>query len=341
MVKNQGTLLITGGASYIGSVLVNKLLSVKSKYISYLKNNITPPENKYSYLCNFDKIIVYDNLMYKQASLLQNCYRGDFEFVYGDVCETEKLKKYVGEADVIIPLAAIVGFPACEQNKELATLVNHIQIRNIVEWTKGTNKKIIFPVTNSGYGIGKNGVCTEESELNPISHYGVTKVLAEKELLDSKNGISLRLATVFGLSNRHRIDLLVNDFVYKAVKDKYIVLFEKDFKRNYIHVQDVAMTIIYMMNKYNEYNGQIFNVGLSDANISKHELAIKIKEYIPEFSIQFDEIAQDPDKRDYIVSNEKLEATGWKPNYSLDDGIKELIKGYSMISKTNTMFTNL
>ncbi len=340
--KSLGTVLISGGAGYVGNILVNKLFLAKSRYDSYIKNGLTPPENQFGYICNFDKLIVIDNLMYKQNALLEHCYRKDFEFVYGDVRNIKDFQPLIEKANVIVPLAAIVGADACNKDKSAATLINELQIKNIVRNTIENPPKIIYPNTNSGYGIGKDGIfCKEEDELNPISHYGITKCNAERYLTDYKAGISLRLATVMGLSNKHRIDLLVNDFTYKAFKDKYIVLFEKDFKRNYIHVQDVAMTMIYMMNRYDEFKGEVFNVGLSSANLSKHELCLKIKEYLPEFSIQFDEINSDPDKRDYIVSNAKLEATGWKPYYTLDDTIQELIKGYSIIKNINTQFTNL
>jgi nucleoside-diphosphate-sugar epimerase len=343
MLKSQGKILITGSNGFIGSCLINKLFTAKSKYQSYIKNNISIPEDQHEFFINFDEIIAFDNLFYKQISLLNHCHRNDFKFVYGDVRNEKLLKKYVDEADIIIPLAALVGAKICEKEKELATKVNYEQIKNIVEWTKDTEKKIICPNTNSFYGStrGKD-YCDENSEVNPISHYGITKYNAEKEIIDNKSGISLRLATVMGVghSDRIRKDLLVQDFVYKAFTDKYIVLFEKDFKRNYIHVEDVALTIIYMINKYEKYVGEVFNVGLSDANLSKHELALKIKQYIPDFSIQIDEIAQDPDKRDYIVSNKKLEDTGWQAHYSLDDAIQELIKAYSIISHMNDPFVN-
>ena len=223
---------------------------------------------------------------------------------------------------------------------ELAWAVNYEQIKNIVNNTS-RSQRIIFPNTNSAYGHVKNGICTEEAPLNPLSVYGKTKVDAEKVVLDNDAGIVLRLATVFGVSPRMRLDLLVNDFTYKAVDDGYIVLFEKDFIRNHIHVQDVAMTYIFMMNNYNHYVGQVFNVGSPTANLTKYELCLKIKQYLPNFSIQFDEINTDLDKRNYTVSNQKLEKTGWKSYYTLDDGIQELIKAYSIIQINNRKFTNL
>jgi nucleoside-diphosphate-sugar epimerase len=300
--------LITGGAGYLGSVLIERLFN---------NGGVT-------------KLTVYDNLMYNQTSLIHYSWRKNFEFVYGDVRDQEKLSKYVDEADVIIPLAAIVGFPACDRDKDLATAVNYTQVKFICDRIKNTNKKIIYPNTNSGYGIGENGECTEESPLNPISHYGVTKVNAEREVLNY-GGISIRLATVFGSSPRMRMDLLVNEFVYKALTDKYITIFEKNFIRNYIHIRDVANTFVYMIENYEKLKGDVFNVGLSNANLSKQQLVEKIKEYVPDFAITYSDYYEDPDKRDYIVSNAKLESLGWTPQYSLDDGIIELIKTYKIL----------
>ena len=273
-------ILITGGAGYLGSVITQALFNrgmVK-------------------------KLVIYDNLMYNQTSSMNFSHQKNFEFVYGDVRDKKLLKKYVEEADIIIPLAAIVGFPACERDKELATAVNYEHVRYICELIKDTDKKIIYPNTNSGYGIGEDGICTEDSPLNPISHYGVTKVNAEKEVL-GVGGISLRLATVFGSSMRMRMDLLVNEFVYKALTDKYITIFEKDFVRNYIHIRDVAHTFMFMLERYDKYSGETFNVGLSEANLSKEELVELIKTYIPDFAITYSDYYQDPDKRNYIVSN--------------------------------------
>jgi nucleoside-diphosphate-sugar epimerase len=301
-------ILITGGAGYLGSVLIERLFN---------NGGVT-------------KLTVYDNLMYNQTSLIHYSWRKNFEFVYGDVRDQEKLSKYVDEADVIIPLAAIVGFPACDRDKDLATAVNYTQVKFICDRIKNTNKKIIYPNTNSGYGIGENGECTEESPLNPISHYGVTKVNAEREVLNY-GGISIRLATVFGSSPRMRMDLLVNEFVYKALTDKYITIFEKNFIRNYIHIRDVANTFVYMIENYEKLKGDVFNVGLSNANLSKQQLVEKIKEYVPDFAITYSDYYEDPDKRDYIVSNAKLESLGWTPQYSLDDGIVELIKTYKIL----------
>ena len=332
-------ILITGGGGYIGSVLVNKIF----KAASNADNNIGYKLNlgwESHFLNNVEQVTVYDNLLYKQTTLLDQCYRDNFRFVHGDVRDLKKLREEVNNHDVIIPLAALVGAPLCARDPKATYAINKYQIDEILYAAKN-NQKIIYPNTNSGYGIGVSGeFCTEESPLNPISDYGISKCQAESHILNS-GGLTLRLATVFGLSPRMRLDLLVNDFVYKAVNDRYIVLFEKDFKRNYIHVQDVALTFIYMINKYDELKGQAYNVGLSSANLSKLELCEKIKEHIPEFVIKYDDFAKDPDKRDYIVSNAKIEATGWKPYYNLDDGIKELIKGYNIVSNNNKLFTNL
>ncbi len=298
-------ILVTGGAGYLGSVIVDKLL-----------------KNGY-------QIIVLDKLLFNQTSLLQYTSNPNFKFIYGDVRNESLLEKLCNEVDVIIPLAAIVGFPACAADPKLAKEINFQQIVNIVKFTKG-KKKILYPNTNSGYGIGENGECTEESPLNPISHYGVTKVLAEREVL-AIGGISIRLATVFGSSPRMRMDLLVNEFVYKALTDKYITIFEKNFKRNYIHIRDVAKTFQYMLENYEKFSGDVFNVGLSSANLTKAELVEKIKEFVPNFAITYSDFYEDPDKRDYLVSNAKIESTGWKPDWSLEDGIEELIKTYTIL----------
>ena len=299
-------ILITGGAGYLGSVLVDRLLN------------------------NGYEVTVLDNLMYNQTSLIHYSYNKNFHFIYGDVRDTTLLKKLVPLFNMVIPLAAIVGFPACDRDRVLATAVNYQHVKEICDLVRGTNIKVVYPNTNSGYGIGENGECTEESPLNPISHYGVTKVLAEREVL-AVGGISVRLATVFGSSPRMRMDLLVNEFVYKALTDKYITIFEKNFKRNYIHIRDVAKTFQYMLENYQKFSGEVFNVGLTSANLTKAQLVEKIKEYVPDFAITYSDFYQDPDKRDYLVSNAKIEGTGWSPDWSLDDGIEELIKTYTIL----------
>jgi len=300
-------ILITGGAGYLGSVIVDKLL--KSEY----------------------EVIVLDKLLFNQTSLLQYTSNSNFKFIYGDVRNESLLEKLCNEVDVIIPLAAIVGFPACAADPKLAKEINFQQIVNIVKFTKG-KKKILYPNTNSGYGVTKDElVCTELSPLNPISVYGQTKCEAENFLLASTNAIVFRLATVFGVSSRMRTDLLVNDFVYKAITDKYIVVFEKSFKRNFIHIEDVANAFLFMLENYDEYRGEVFNVGLSDANLSKQELLEKIQGHVKDFAVVYDDYYEDPDKRNYIVSNDKIEATGWLPQWDLDRGIKQLIMGYQII----------
>ena len=299
-------ILITGGAGYIGSVLVPKLLN------------------------EGHKVTVYDNLLYNQLSLLNVCNDKNFDFIHGDVRDYKNLNKYIQKHDVIIPLAAIVGFPACDRDINLATAVNFQQIQDIVS-NISTQQMLLYPNSNSGYGSKENGVCTEKDKLTPISHYGHTKCDAESYIKSFSNGIIFRLATVFGISPRMRLDLLVNEFVYKALTDRYLVLFERKAVRNYIHIQDIANVFSFMINNYDNYNGEIYNVGLSDANLSKQELVDKIQTHIGEFAISYSEYYEDPDKRNYIVSNEKVESTGWKPKYSLDDGIRELVNGYKII----------
>lgn len=303
--------LVTGGAGYIGSVLTPALIQAGHK------------------------VTVLDNFIYNQNSLLDICHSIKLTIIKDDVRNKDIFFKLIQKHDVIIPLAAIVGAPSCDKDKDLATQVNYLQIKMIAENTS-LNQIILFPVTNSGYGIGQKGkYCDEKTPLNPISHYGVTKVDAEKVLLDKENAISFRLATVFGSSPRMRMDLLVNDFVYRAYKDKFIVLFESHFKRNYIHIRDVARVFIHGIDNSDDMKGEPYNVGLSNANLSKKELCEKIKEHLPDFHIFESDIGEDPDKRDYIVSNEKIEKSGWLSQYSLDDGIKELIKLYSFLKVNN------
>jgi nucleoside-diphosphate-sugar epimerase len=300
-------ILITGGAGYIGSVLTIKLLRLNHK------------------------VTVIDNLYYGQDSLLAACKYNKFDFIYGDAIDEKLIKKTLSSFDVIIPLACLVGAPLCDQKPALAVSTNYGAIK-LIDDLRSKNQLVIYPTTNSGYGISaKDNFCTENSPLNPISLYGQTKVDTEKMLLNSGNAISLRLATVFGTSPRMRMDLLVNDFVYKAYKDRALVLFEEHFRRNYIHIQDVAMTFVHCIDNYEKMKNEPYNVGLSNANLTKRELADKIKEHIPELVIISSEIGEDPDKRDYIVSNEKLERTGWEPKKNLDDGIIELIKCYNML----------
>jgi nucleoside-diphosphate-sugar epimerase len=308
--------LITGGAGYLGSTLAEHLLN-----------------NGYA-------VTVLDNLLYKQLSLLHLFKRDNFKFVLGDVRNTKLLIQSVKDHDVIIPLAAIVGMPACKDNPDLAVDVNFKHIDNIVQILRD-DQKLIVPNTNSQYG-SSDAIITEDSPFKPLSLYAKTKCDAESAVLSNGNGIALRLATVFGVSSRMRQDLLVNDFVYKSIVDGYLVLFEAHFKRNYIHVQDIARTFEFMINHYDQCKGQAYNVGLSTANLSKLELAETIKKYITNLVIKQDEFKEDFDKRNYIVSNEKIEKLGWIPLYDLDYGIKQLIEACPlMITNNNRNFTNL
>ncbi len=307
--------LVTGGAGYIGSVLVPLLLK------------------------EGHQVTVFDNFMYNQSSLLDVCHDPKFAVVRGDARDRALMTRLVSEADIIIPLACLVGAPLCDRFPDEARSVNLEAIKLILE-IRSRNQPILYPNTNSGYGIGERGsFCTEESPLRPISHYGRLKVEAERLILDSGNAIAFRLATVFGISPRMRLDLLVNDFVYRAVTDRFVVLFEADFKRNYIHIRDVARAFIHAIKNFDRMKNVVYNVGLSDANLSKRELCDAIKKQVPDFYFVEAGISEDPDKRDYIVSNEKIEKTGFRPLVSLDDGIKELIKGYHIIRRNQ--FSNI
>ena len=316
MAKETGkSVLVTGGAGYIGSVLVPELLRSGCK------------------------VTVLDNFMYGQNSLLGCCADKGFDVVKGDARDETVLKPLLKDADYIIPLAALVGAPLCNRDKTGAVTINRDAIALIAKLAS-KEQRIIIPTTNSGYGIGQKGVhCTEKSPLNPLTLYGRVKMEAEKIILDRGNSISFRLATVFGVSSRMRIDLLVNDFTYRAVNDRFVVVFEGHFKRNYIHVRDVARVFMHAIENFSEIKNEAYNVGLSDANLSKLELCAKIKEHIPDFVYLESPVGQDPDKRDYIVSNEKIENTGFKPAHSLDTGIRELIKGYKIIS--NNIYGNV
>jgi nucleoside-diphosphate-sugar epimerase len=302
--------LITGGAGYLGSILSEHLLDAGYK------------------------VTVLDNLLYGEQSLFHLCANKNFSFFLGDTRNEKLLRELMGNSDIIVPLAAVVGAPACDRDPIMAQTVNLDAIR-MINRLRSKNQLIIYPTTNSGYGTKTGDVyCTEETPLEPISLYGRTKVDAEMEILGSENSLTLRLATVFGLSSRMRMDLLVNHFVYAAVNDRYLVIFEKDFKRNYIHIRDVADCFIHCVENAPGMVGQPYNVGLDAANLSKEELALKIKEYVPDFFIHFAEVGSDPDKRNYIVSNQRLREAGFEAKRSLDDGIRELIKGYAMLGRT-------
>ena len=302
-------ILVTGGAGYLGSVLCEHLLDAGYQ------------------------VTVVDNLLYKQQTLFHLCSNTNFEFVFGDVRSRKLMTRLLKNADIIIPLAAIVGAPACNLDPQLAIAVNLDAIK-LLNKLRSKHQLIIYPTTNSGYGIKSGEVlCTEEMLLEPISLYGKTKTDAETEILGSENAITLRLATVFGMSPRMRLDLLVNHFVYAAVKDSYIVIFEKDFKRNFVYIRDVAECFLFCIENSQKMVGRPFNVGLDTANLSKEELAVKIKKYLPNFYIHFAEVGTDPDQRNYIVSNQRLKEAGFVAKHSLEEGIKELIKGYQMMHR--------
>jgi len=309
------SILITGGAGYLGSILAPELLAAGHK------------------------VTVLDNFMYNQNSLAHVCADPNFDVVNGDARSVEILKPLVAKADFVFPLAALVGAPLCQRDPIAATSTNRDAIATLCK-LMSAQQRIIMPITNSGYGVGEHGkFCTEDSPLRPVSLYGTTKVEAEQIALERDNSISLRLATVFGMAPRMRIDLLVNDFVYRAVNDRFVVLFEAHFKRNYIHIRDVARAFIHAIGHFDEMKGRPFNVGLSDANLSKAELCERIKLQVPSFVYLEAPVGEDPDKRDYIVSNSRIEATGYCPAHSLDDGIRELIKGFRMIR--NRIYGNI
>jgi nucleoside-diphosphate-sugar epimerase len=300
-------ILVTGGAGYIGSILVPALLA------------------------EGHTVTVLDSFRYNQASLLECCADEKFRIVRGDAREEAALRPLVREADVLIPLAALVGVPVSEADPVGARTVNLDAVRLLLS-LRSPRQRILFPCTNSGYGIGqKDRFCTEETPLAPISLYGRTKVDAEKAVLDAGNTISFRLATVFGASPRMRTDLLVNDFVQRAVRDGAVVLYEAHMKRNFLHVRDVARAFLHGLRNYDAMAGGPYNVGLSDANLSKLELCEKIRTHVPRFTFLEAPVGKDPDQRDYIISNEKIEKTGFKPRHSLDDGIRELVRVYQIL----------
>ena len=301
--------LVTGGAGYLGSVLCERLLDAGYG------------------------VTVVDNLTYQQGSLFHLCADPRFQFVCGDVRDEELMRRLLKNADVVVPLAAVVGAPACDQNPWLARSVN-VEAVQLINRLRSPDQLVVYPTTNSGYGAKSGDVlCTEDTPLEPISLYGRTKTQAEAEVLESPNTMTLRLATVFGISPRMRLDLLVNHFVHEAVTSGYIVIFEKDFKRNYVHIRDVADCFVHCIKHADQMVGRPYNVGLDEANLSKEELALKIKEYVPNFYIHFSEIGSDPDQRNYIVSNKRLREAGFEAQRSLDVGIKELMKGYRMMGR--------
>jgi len=301
--------LVTGGAGYLGAVLCEHLLDAGYR------------------------VTAVDNLMYGVPGLFHLCANPNFDFVFGDARDEQLMSRLIALADVIIPLAALVGAPACNRDPWLARSVNLEAIR-LIKRLRSPRQLVILPNTNSGYGTksGEN-YCTEDTPLEPITLYGQTKVQAELEILDSPNAITLRLATVFGMSPRMRLDLLVNHFVYAAVTDGYLVVFEKDFKRNFIHVRDVADAFLHCIRNAERMVGQPYNAGLDSANLSKGELALKVKEHVPNLYLHFSEIGSDPDKRNYIVSNQRLRQAGFEARRSLDEGIRELLKGYRLLGR--------
>jgi nucleoside-diphosphate-sugar epimerase len=303
-------ILITGAAGYIGSVLVPILLQ------------------------KGHEVIAVDNFMYKQTSLLECCHIDKLTLINEDVRNTSLIEKQVKKVDAILPLACLTGAPLCNKDPITARAVNFEAVKTILT-KRSPDQMVIFPTTNSGYGVGEEGIhCTEETPLRPVSLYGQLKVEIEKIILESGNSITFRFATVFGVSPRMRLDLLVNDFTYRAYHDRFIVLFEAHFKRNYLHVRDAARAFIYALENFEQMKGEAYNVGLSNANISKAELCEVIKKQLPNFYFTEAEIGEDVDKRDYIVSNKKIEAAGFQTEYDLLYGIKELIKGFQIIKKS-------
>lgn len=308
-------ILVTGGAGYLGSVLVPALLA------------------------EGHRVTVLDTFMWKQNSLAACCADPGFDVVNGDVRDESVMRRLLGEADAVIPLAALVGAPLCDKDPVAATTTNKDAVAMMLR-LMGRDQRILMPVTNSGYGVGEAGkFCTEETPLRPVSRYGIDKVEAERMVLERGNAISFRLATVFGMAPRMRIDLLVNDFVHRAVNDRFVVLFEAHFKRNYIHIRDVARAFLHGIANFETMRDRPYNVGLSDANLSKAELCERIARHVPGFVWLEAPVGEDPDKRDYIVSNARIEATGYRPAHGLDDGIRELVKGYRTIR--NAQFSNV
>ena len=308
-------ILVTGGAGYLGSIKVPDLLNAGHK------------------------VTVLDNFLYRQASLNHVCHHPNFSVIRGDIRVESTIAPLMKKADVIIPLAALVGAPLCNLDPVGATTVNHDAIALMLRHLS-KSQIVLMPTTNSAYGTGdQNNFCTEESPLRPISLYAKEKVEIEKALMQHANAISFRLATVFGMSPRMRIDLLVNDFTYRAVHDRFVVLFESSFKRNYVHVRDVSRVFQHALANFERMKGQVYNVGLSEANVSKRELCGHIRRQVPDFVVMEAPMGKDPDQRNYIVSNAKIEATGFKTAFSLDAGIGELIKGYTMLK--NSLYGNL
>jgi nucleoside-diphosphate-sugar epimerase len=302
-------ILVTGAAGYIGSLLVPRLLE---------KGHV---------------VIALDLFLYNQTSLLDCCHNKNLTIINGDAREKTLIAGLLKKVDAILPLACLTGAPLCSKDPIGAKSTNFDAIKMLLD-LRSKEQLIIFPTTNSGYGVGEKGkFCTEETPMRPVSLYGKLKVEIERVLLDAENTMTFRFATVFGTSPRMRLDLLVNDFTYRAVTDKFLVLFEAHFKRNYLHVRDATEVFLYGLENFEMMKGEPYNVGLSDTNISKLELCEGIKKHLPNFYFTEALIGEDLDKRDYIVSNEKIESKGFKPENTLSDGIEELIKGFQVIKK--------
>lgn len=308
-------ILITGGAGYIGSVLTPMLLKLGHR------------------------VTVLDSFMYRQSSLLECCADKNFTVINGDARNEKILQRAMDSKDFIFPLAALVGFPLCDKDTVAAKTTNLGAVEAVIR-LREKGQKIIFPCTNSGYGLGQGqSFCTEDSPITPISLYGTTKMAAEKCVLEAGDSVTFRFATLFGASPRMRTDLLVNDFVYRAVFDRSLIVFEGSFMRNYLHVRDAARAFIFAMENFEKMKGRTYNCGLSNANLSKNELCEKIRSHLPSFTYLEAPVGSDPDKRNYLVSNERIESMGFMPVYSIDDGIEELIKSYSIIK--NNIYGNV
>ncbi len=303
--------LVTGAAGYIGSVLVPMLL-----------------DEGY-------QVTAVDNMMYQPTSLLDVCWNTNLNVIRGDVRDQKLMNKLISQNDVLIPLACLTGAPACAKDPSAAVEIGKTAVIDMYK-AKSASQMMIYPCTNSGYGVGQEGVaCDEDSPLNPISLYGRLKVEAEAALLQGGEAVTYRFATVFGSAPRMRLDLLVNDFTYRAVNDRFVVLFEPHFKRNFLHVRDAAGVFVHTIKNYAKMKGKPYNVGLSDANISKLELCESIEKFVPGFQYPISEVGEDPDKRNYIVSNKRIEATGFKPKVSLPMGVQELIKCYQILRRNH------
>lgn len=299
--------LVTGGAGYIGSTLVPMLLGAGHE------------------------VHVVDSMLYQENSLGGVAYHPRFSVTVGDVRDQDLMRKVGQEAEVVVPLAAIVGAPACDRDVTAARSVNRDAVVDMLGWLRA-DQYVIMPTTNSGYGQGEaDHYCDERTPLRPLSGYAREKALVEECVMERGRSISLRLATVFGMSPRMRVDLLVNDFVNRALRDRFLVLFESGFYRNYIHVRDVARVFLFALDRLERMSGEIYNVGLSEANLTKRELAERIRAQLPELVIVEATVGRDPDQRNYVVSNAKIESVGFRPEYGIDQGIGELIQGIPML----------